>query len=678
MPAWRSNGGSSGFRRKGGPAEDADEDEDELLEWDLPNTRDTVLWLIDAGTKMHETMIPLNSEEKNSKQVSLLHKALQAAYSFQRSKLVNSPADHCGILLFNTKETKVQNAGKNVAYPNSITVQNISQVSVPPISDLKDDLQDSLDNGPSYFQTKYAPNDKQSRIHHALGNAEAMLFNTGKAGAKRIFFVTCEDDPMGDKKGKTEQHRLALEKVKSMTRKGIEFEPFLISTDEKEFDTAHFYGDLFCAYADDDENFGSGSLTNEDGDSAGSYLRRPWNATTKFDHLEGDVGARETPKRVIFSIPLFIGSQLTMGIKGYCTVIKATKGLPVRVKAMDREDEDDPIVYKEVVTETALTCVDTGKELDKDRDVDIAFNFGSENNMRSKVRFSPGEMRKLRSFGQLPSIRIIGFKPRSELHFYENVKHAYFIYPSDAQWQNSQRAFGALLESMASKDKIAIAIFAPRTFVIPCFAALIPQREERGSEGQTEPPGMYVVPLPYADDIREAPAKHRDNQMQANDEQIESAGAIVKAFTRNAAFNPDFFPNPSLNHHYKVLLAVAFNDETPDHVEDKTIPNYNLIKKRAGHLIESWNDLVDHDKRVIHAPKPASSTAGTKRSAPEFSHEDEPELKKFHQDGNVSKYTVAKLKSICEYYRLPKDGVKADLTKRVEEYMAKADVKKEE
>ena len=103
----------------------------------------------------------------------------------------------------------------------------------------------------------------------------------------------------------------------------------------------------------------------------------------------------------------------------------------MRVKAMDREDEDDPVVYKEIVTETMLHCADTGRELDRERDVDHAFNFGSENNMRSKVRFSAAEMQTLRMFGQEPSIRILGFKPIQELLFQENVKHSYFIYPCD-------------------------------------------------------------------------------------------------------------------------------------------------------------------------------------------------------------------------------------------------------
>jgi ATP-dependent DNA helicase 2 subunit 1 len=442
-------GGSYGHfprRNTGKPSDDANEDEDELLEWDLPATRDTVLWLIDAGTKMHDQLVPLSEraegearsggddddveeEENSTPRVSLFHKALQAAYLFQRSKLVNSPADHCGILLFNTEKTDVLEAGKNVAYPNSITVQTINQVAVPPISEIKDDLQNSLDNGPSYFREKYKPNSRQSRIHHALGNAEAMMLAAGKSGSKRIFYVTNEDDPMGDKKGKTEQQRLALEKVKSMIKRGIEFEPFLVSSEDNTFETVHFYGDLFCAYAD--EGNGAAAESIDGSEAIADYNRKTWNATIKFDHLEQEIGTRETPKRVIFSVPMTLGKDVTIGVKGYCTIVKATKGLPVRVMAMEREDEDDPIVYKEIITETTLNCADTGRELDKDRDVDYAFAFGSENNLRSKVRFSQMEMQKLRTFGQEPSIKIIGFKPFRELHFHENLKHAYFIYPFD-------------------------------------------------------------------------------------------------------------------------------------------------------------------------------------------------------------------------------------------------------
>lgn len=84
--------------------EDANEDEEDLIEWEQQTTRDTVLWLIDAGTKMHDTLIPASNEgqDDDAPEVSLFHRAMQAAFSFQKSKLVNSPNDLVGIILFNT------------------------------------------------------------------------------------------------------------------------------------------------------------------------------------------------------------------------------------------------------------------------------------------------------------------------------------------------------------------------------------------------------------------------------------------------------------------------------------------------------------------------------------------------------------------------------------------------
>lgn len=100
-----------------------------------------------------------------------------------------------------------------------------------------------------------------------------------------------------------------------MIKRGIEFEPFLISTENHPFETLHFYGDLFCAYADEEEDDKSGSQNDNE---AASYNTKTWNATTKFDHLDLDqeLGTRETPKRVIFSVPMRLGNEVTIGVKG--------------------------------------------------------------------------------------------------------------------------------------------------------------------------------------------------------------------------------------------------------------------------------------------------------------------------------------------------------------------------
>ena len=56
---------------------------------------------------------------------------------------------------------------------------------------------------------------------------------------------------------------------------------------------------------------------------------------------------------------------------------------------------------------------------------------------------------------------------------------------------------------MLAMDKMAIARWTPRDNAPPRMAALLPQAESVDEEGiQINPPGFHVIPLPYADDIR--------------------------------------------------------------------------------------------------------------------------------------------------------------------------------
>lgn len=54
---------------------------------------------------------------------------------------------------------------------------------------------------------------------------------------------------------------------------------------------------------------------------------------------------------------LWYAIDLQISPSRYCTIVRANKGLPVKVKAVPGEDEDDPVVYKEIVTDTSLACV---------------------------------------------------------------------------------------------------------------------------------------------------------------------------------------------------------------------------------------------------------------------------------------------------------------------------------
>jgi hypothetical protein len=175
--------------------------------------------------------------------------------------------------------------------------------------------------------------------------------------------------------------------------------------------------------------------------------------------------------------------------------------------------------------------------------------------------------------------------------------------------------------------------------------------------------------------------------LTANEEQIELAGKVVKAFTRNAAFNPDFFPNAGLNHHYQVLLAVAFNDDVPVEVQDKTLPSYAQIKKvseaskareshpqcsftplfqslfiqRTGHLISEWNDVVADDDRIRTQMTQDVMTSNKKRPA-DFANDDEPDLKRKHVDGMIGKVRMREAWATMGGRALSLDDVEPDLS----------------
>lgn len=141
---------------------------------------------------------------------------------------------------------------------------------------------------------------------------------------------------------------------------------------------------------------------------------------------------------------------------------------------------------------------------------------------------------------------------------------------------------------MLRKDKYALGIYMPRENAIPAFVAILPQAEKRDEEGnQLVPPGMNMIPLPYADDIREPPPFSQAAgswlyasllTFAASDEETEAATKLLDTFLRKAPFNPDVFANPALNYHYATLKAVAFGTELPSY-DDTIMPDYALITR---------------------------------------------------------------------------------------------------
>lgn len=336
-----------------------------------------------------------------------------------------------------------------MTHPGCYAIAPIAQVGVPAVMELRDDLADAERHEPGgpaeWFKERYPSYVGQVKIHYVFVNAESMLNSAGKTGSRRIFFVTNNDDPYAGRSVKNKIQLQSLEKIKEMRRRGIEFEAFFINGPDKKFDTSLFYADLFQAYEDE-----AAQLRTEVGLGGGNDVstntRVSWSAFDKFEELENDVSSHETPKRVVFRINMEIIDGLKISIAGYNLVNRASnntgsanRGHPVNVY---RADEDD--VWQEVTTTSHFQCKETGQILDGKKQVYHGFSLGFDTTPRGTVRFTPEEINKLKTSSMKPGLKLLGFKDRRELRFWENIKHSYFIFPTDAvsgrvAWQGERR-----------------------------------------------------------------------------------------------------------------------------------------------------------------------------------------------------------------------------------------------
>lgn len=313
-----------------------------------------------------------------------------------------------------------------------------------------------------------------------------------------------------------------------------------------------------------------------------------------------------------------------------------------------------------------------------------AFNFGGET-----ITFTEEEMKAVRNFGE-PVLRIIGFKPISDLPDWANHRPSTFIYPSEEGFVGSSRVFSALQQKLVKSEKMGLAWFIPRRNAIPSLAAILPGAEQVDEEGlQKMPPGLWVHPLPFADDIRSPPEV---SVVRATDSLIDMMRVVIQQLQLpKGVYDPQKYPNPALQWFYRILQALALEEDVPEKPDDKTIPKYRQIDKRAGGYVVEWGQEleVQHKawqkenagsvtatgaaKRGSAAPASASAARGEGSKKPKTgaalsSTSDsisDQDMRQHFEKNSINKLTVAVLKGWAGSKGLKPAGKKADLVDQI-------------
>lgn len=534
-------------------------EEDEVNELAYTSQKEAMLFLIDISPSMLKP---------NDKGTCAARTALECAYSVMTTKVFSAPNDMIGVVLYNSKTSQLDK-DKKYSTVRKEHMHLLVDLDVPG-ADLIRVVRDLLKE-PNQFNEVCQASEERASPAELIELARDIFQNQApRFNFKRLVLITDDDDPMRTHRALTQQFKTRTKDLYSL---GVTIEPIFLSN-EAPFDSIKFWDDIIERQEED-----AGELVLE--------------GEARLVDMQETIKALQTPKKATFSIPMEIAPGLSIGIKGY-VLFKEQK--VVRTTYIDNSGAR-PQTAK---ADTTLTCEDTVTVLDKTQ-IKQGYKFGSEN-----VTFDAKEMQQIKRI-ESPVLRIIGYKSLEKLDFCHNIAPAYFIYPHEATHVGSKRTFAALHRVLLQKKQFALCWFIPRRNASPVVAAMMASELElsENKKSQLSPPGFFVIPLPFADDLRNPP---RSRPLPSED-LASLFGDIIGQITL-PAYDPAKRSNPALQWHYKALEAMALGEDVPQLADqpDESMPNFKAIHKRAGKAMLAFVEALEMAVEQVQDAGPAVPT----------------------------------------------------------------------
>ena len=623
---------------------------------------------------------PPSSSSKKADTLSPAFAALQCAYHLMQQRIISDPKAMMGILLYGTEASKFygedESTRAGLSYPHCYL---LTDLDVPEAEDVKT-LKRLVEEDESAMADVLKPSKEPVSMANLLFCANQIF--TTKApnfSSRRLFIVPDNDNPHAMDKALRSS---AAVRAKDLYDLGVVIELFPISSPSHTFDTSVFYDDIIYRSSPVDPDapaYNPSALSAPDRELKTGNV----DGINLLSSLLSSISSKSTPRRTLFSsVPLELAPGFRISVKGYLLYKRQEPARSCYVYL----GADRPQIARGSTTQMADDSARTVEKFE----IRKAYTFGGE-----QISFTPEEISNLRNFGE-PVIRIIGFKPVEMLPLWANIKQSTFLYPSDDDYVGSTRIFSALYSKLLKSKLMGLVWFIARRNASPVIAALIPTlpSDEHLSGPQSGvsptgcPQGLHLIPLPFADDIRLNPPMAHETPLRAPDSLVDAMRPVILQLTLpKGMYDADRYPNPALQWHYRMLQALALDEDLPAQPEDKTTPKYRQIDKRVGAEITAWGQELEraHKQHTLHHHPTTTTTSTTtiKRERPDNATSssstsnkkvktepgavpDDAEMRKLWEKGQMAKMTVAQLKDWLAGKKLPGLGKKAELVERVE------------
>lgn len=198
-------------------------------------------------------------------------------------------------------------------------------------------------------------------------------------------------------------------------------------------------------------------------------------AQSRLFELTKRIRQKEFKKRTQGKCMFEISNGTKIGMSFFTTIMQARKPAAKKVNAAN---------HKPLQATTRMVCEETGHALYRNQ-VGTYFPLGNE-----KVRLDQKDVKHIKNFGT-NGMKLMGFKPRSYLKVFHNIKHSYFVYPDEKKSTGSSQCTDALIKELLTQDKIALVKFIPRDNASVRFCALVPQDEKIDAKDGFETPAGF-------------------------------------------------------------------------------------------------------------------------------------------------------------------------------------------
>uniref|UniRef100_A0A8C7UMY0 DNA helicase n=2 Tax=Oncorhynchus mykiss TaxID=8022 RepID=A0A8C7UMY0_ONCMY len=587
--------------------EDVDGEERDESGVDYTSTgRDSLVFLVDASKEMF-----IKGEDEEPSPFDMTMQCVRSVYT---SKIISSDKDLVALVFYGTEQSKnPRNSFKHVYIyhdldlPGARRVQDVDGLRGEKGAQVAGETMGSGNTnlGEALWCCSNLYSDIKLRLSH-----------------KRLMIFTCRDTPHG---GDGERDRQARTKASDLKETGVVIDLMHLMKPGG-FDVSLFFCDVVSPPEDEAE------------------LGLQMEPCGKLEDLQKRVRAKEMKKRSVARLNLCLGEGMNVAVGVYITALQARK--PNAIKLY--RDNNEP-----VRTKTRLYHTQTGSLLLPSDTKRVQVYAGRQ------IVMEKDEVDVIKKFSD-PGLELIGFKPMERLKLHHHLRSAVFIYPEEEMVTGSACVFTALLRRCSERNVFALCKYTRIRNSPPRFLALVPQKEEvDDGQAQIVAPGFHGIFLPYADDIRTLDTPQLPT---ASESQVDKMKEIVHKL--RFKYRSDAFENPVLQQHYRNLEALALDLMAPEHIEDLTMPNVNMMDQRLGSLAQEFRDLVypaDYNPEGKTAPKrkPAEAAGGTEKKPKVEMSEDE--LRGHVQKGNLGKLTVPVLKDACKQF-----GVKVTGTKKQE------------